>query len=358
MIETLSIEGFRGFEALEIGGLGRVNLLVGRNAVGKTSVLEAISVLAEGMNAPLRFKQLLADRGETGTSYGPRSARRLDWARLFRDERENDPAWLRIRVSGDLDRELVAKVMFGRRVPDDTGGFSWSFSREQTTSHVPILHVTADGVRVIPFMDLLLGSLDLPPEPAWFPHVALPASGLTNDSAAAMLDRLTLSGYGDAVVAAVNLVVPGIERIAFITLKTPGSERESHREPFVHRRNRTHPEPLRSLGDGAVRLLEISLTLLDAAGGLMLVDEIENGLHYAVQPDLWRTIFQLAVRHDVQVFAATHSWDCIEAFQQAAAAHPAQGALVRIDRDEGGHYATVYSEDELAIATKKSIEVR
>lgn len=355
MIETLSIEGFRGFEALEIGGLGRVNLLVGRNAVGKTSVLEAISVLAEGMNAPARLRRLLRDRREVLVSH--RTIQRigeLAWSRLFRTTGEQ-AAIVRLRAQGPSAYAMAMALSYGRRIDDGEGGFKWRFSTEPAQGPTVLLRIEVGAeAHVIPIFNPATAAEVLPGGNCLFDHIWLPARGLSSTAAAAIFDRLTLAGGLDDLVAALSPIDPAIRRIAFVA----SDEADGARQPLVHRANRAGPEPLHSLGDGAVRLLDLTLALLDAPGGVLLVDEVENGLHYSVLPELWTTIFRLAERHGVQVFAATHSWDCIEAFQQAAAEHPAQGALVRIDRDEGGHYATAYSEDELAIATKKSIEVR
>ncbi len=89
-----------------------------------------------------------------------------------------------------------------------------------------------------------------------------------------------------------------------------------------------------------------------------MIDEFENGLHYGVQLDAWRTVFRLAQSRDIQVFATSHSWDTVEAFQKAAAEAPATGVLVRLARHDGEILPTVFAEDELAIATRNRIEMR
>jgi len=94
---------------------------------------------------------------------------------------------------------------------------------------------------------------------------------------------------------------------------------------------------------------------------MFLIDEIENGIHYTVLPDLWRFLFRMARLHNVQVFATTHSWDCVEAFQKAAAEDKeTEGMLIRLekrkDRDE--HKVVTYCEEELASATRFQTEVR
>ncbi len=89
-----------------------------------------------------------------------------------------------------------------------------------------------------------------------------------------------------------------------------------------------------------------------------MIDEFENGLHHPVQLDVWRTIFALAQKHNVQVFATSHSWDAVETFQQAAADTPEAGMLLRLFQRRDEIMPTVFAESELAIATRSRIEVR
>ena len=106
------------------------------------------------------------------------------------------------------------------------------------------------------------------------------------------------------------------------------------------------------------RLFGLALALVNARGGLLLIDEFENGLHHSVQTDVWRMIFRLAERLDVQVFATTHSRDSVRSFQEAAAESPEEGVLLRLARKGEDIVPTVASEDELAVATRHDIEVR
>ena len=105
-------------------------------------------------------------------------------------------------------------------------------------------------------------------------------------------------------------------------------------------------------------MLTLILALLDARNGLLLIDEFENGLHHTVQIQAWYTIFQLAQRHNIQVFATTHSWDAVEAFQAAAVATPEVGVLLRLTRRGPDIIPTVFTEDDLQVITRQRIEVR
>jgi AAA15 family ATPase/GTPase len=124
------------------------------------------------------------------------------------------------------------------------------------------------------------------------------------------------------------------------------------------------PVPLNSLGDGMLRVLQLALKLFSAKGGFLLIDEFENGLHFSVQEKIWALLFDMAEKLDIQVFATTHSWDCIESFTKVAVSRQdIDGVLFRMGRsvrtsDSGRIIATVFDEAALANITQADVEVR
>jgi len=113
------------------------------------------------------------------------------------------------------------------------------------------------------------------------------------------------------------------------------------------------------MGDGMSRLLGIALSLMNARAGFLLIDEVENGIHYSVQADIWRLILRNAGRLGVQVFATTHSWDCILAFQQACEEFPeGNGIATRLEFRRGRIAASQFDQNDLKIAAREHIEIR
>jgi predicted ATP-dependent endonuclease of OLD family len=108
--------------------------------------------------------------------------------------------------------------------------------------------------------------------------------------------------------------------------------------------------------------LQLVLGIQPAAGGVLLIDEFENGLHFSVQKRLWELIFELAKTLDIQVFATTHSWDCIEAFTHAAETKQDDAVLVKVSEGIGEKENTiissVYERDDLMRLTQADVEVR
>lgn len=102
-------------------------------------------------------------------------------------------------------------------------------------------------------------------------------------------------------------------------------------------------------------LTRIVLAAATVPGGLVLVDEIENGLHHSVLPDVWRVVGKTAEAFDVQVFATTHSFECVE----AARAGLGNGfRLHRLEVVDGSSHCVTYSEDALDGAIRHHMEVR
>lgn len=364
-LSSLTIEGFRAFRRLELPRLARVNLIVGSNNVGKTSLLEALQLLAAGPAFSYVLDTILSSRRELATDrHG--AVRDFELLRVFHAPTDAPPC-RRVELTSDAHRFSLGRAW---AQPSSQGEHVLPNRAERfqlvqdvappDRNAVEVLEVRVAGALPIPLQ--LDGSFQLPvgwleqAEQAALEECYLPANGFSEEEAARRWDAVVLHGEEDFLIEVLQIIAPDIERMFFI--KARGDARTA----YVRRTGRRNAEPLYSLGGGMRRLLDLALGLVQARGGLLLADEIENGIHYAVQPDLWSLLFEAATRLDVQVFATTHSWDCIEAFQQAAAAHPEAGELIRLHRSDSETGpeigATIVDEDDLAIITRQAIEVR
>jgi AAA15 family ATPase/GTPase len=79
-------------------------------------------------------------------------------------------------------------------------------------------------------------------------------------------------------------------------------------------RNKTTPVLLSSLGDGVTRYIAILCAIWASKDGVLLIDEIENGIHYSNYATLWKLIHQASIDANCQLFITSHSKECIEAF--------------------------------------------
>jgi hypothetical protein len=343
MLPSLHIQGFRCFRELTIERLGRVNLIVGKNNVGKTTLLDALRVHAAQGDALYELEEILDRHGEIMTTRKSKESpkRVVNWQRAFHDaDFANGSAWISI---GTLDKG-DGDVAFDVQTSAPTSGSIGNWVRR--------------GGMDLPRVEVRLGQA-LPPavrSSTALPCQYVPATGFPAEEAVRLWDGIVLTEHEDTCLQALRIIEPDIHRVALMDL--PGPDGSVVRAPHVSRQSRRQPEPLSSLGEGMNRIFDIMLGMTNARGGRLLIDEIENGLHYSIHETLWRHMFDIAGKLDVQVFATTHSWDCIEAFQAAARAHPDEGILIRLDRRESESIAYLFDEDELAVVSDQSIEVR
>jgi AAA15 family ATPase/GTPase len=152
------------------------------------------------------------------------------------------------------------------------------------------------------------------------------------------------------------LINKDIKAIALINNKRDGS---NQRVAIARLENSSERIPLESMGDGIAHIFDLILALTNAKDGTLLIDEFENGLHWSILPKVWNTIFRLADRLNVQVFATTHSRDCIQGFKQAWEQNESLGSFHRLDPDpENGAKSISYSLETLSDALDMDIEVR
>lgn len=169
-----------------------------------------------------------------------------------------------------------------------------------------------------------------------------------------MWDYIVLTSEEERVMAALQIIEPNAERLAF----TGGSARWSSMA-WIKLKNDEERVPLGSLGDGIRRLLSLAIYAARASGGILLIDEIDTGLHYSTLKMMWEFIIEVAVRLDIQVFATTHSGDCLRALAWLNEEKPDYENIVSVYRiDRSLEKATRYSAGEIEVAERQQIEVR
>jgi ABC-type transport system involved in cytochrome c biogenesis ATPase subunit len=353
LLNSLEIRNFRGFRHLTIEKLGRVNLIVGKNNVGKTALLEALHLYAR-RGALSLIRELLEGRDESKLS--------LMLTPFFSRDSENLLPSLKYLFYGRQDvNKVLDSIQIGpmnlseHTLAISVGGFS---DLNTVDDKGPRLSVHFAGEQIInqplgvPLSLPLLALYEAKSGPT---NVFVAANGLGNELLGKLWDGIALTSLHKETIQALQMLAPGVEDVGIVG--DPGAP--GGRIPIVKVAAVDERLPLGSLGNGMQRILGISLALVNARKGFLLIDEIENDIHYSVQKELWQLVFRLAHRLDVQVFATTHSWDCIEGFQKAAEENKQEeGMLIRLSLKGSEITATLFDEEELGVVTREQIEVR
>jgi len=183
------------------------------------------------------------------------------------------------------------------------------------------------------------------------------SSSLTPEEMINLFNKVVLTDEEDFVIEALQSIEPKIARIA------PGEIK--FREPSsrigfkVRLSDSDQPIPIGSMGDGIWRILGLALAVVNARNGVLLVDEIDTGLHFSVMSDMWRLIWKTATRLNVQVFATTHNSDCWTSLDAIASIENPSPEGITIQRIEKGKSSSiVFTERQVVIAAEQGIEVR
>ena len=211
------------------------------------------------------------------------------------------------------------------------GAFWLTMQRPGSRARLPNLPLTPDGFLGAGTPSDLEARLDLNLKP---PVGFVPTRRLLPAELALLWKGVVLTPREEATVKALRLIEPEIERIAI-----SGSGDAAAAQILL--RGAESPVPLGTLGEGVSRILVLALHLVRTQGGFLLIDEIENGLHWSVMPKVWRFLIESARSLDVQIFATTHSKDCLEAIAELHGAHPQLTEEISVHRLERGRETPV-----------------
>jgi predicted ATPase len=396
MLENLKIKNFRMLADFQVDKLGNVNLIVGKNNSGKSSVMEALRIYAARAN-PRVLTNIAASHDEIDafTRFIDDAENKQEifpFSDFFSGRHfpivENDGAiyignversdYVAIDHTLFEDKRRVAEngeVVGRERVRVDKSQLTMeSFNVEQALI-VTVQETSMPGWIVLNeiksqrlmrsntfFWDRVVKDV---------PISYVPTQLLSVDHLANLWDAIVFTPYEEDVKAALRILDDNFEGLAFVKTalteygNLPPGQRILPR-PSADRSARvklkTYPTsiPLTSMGDGMFRVLQLALAVFPAKGGILLIDEFENGLHWTVQEKIWTWLFKLAHDLNIQVFATTHSDDTVKAFNKVATALPDVGIMIKMVRKPGTDevIAVVYDEETLQTANLTGTEVR
>lgn len=358
VLKSIHIQNFRCFRRLDINSLARVNLIAGKNSVGKTAALEAIFLLigAENLNLILRISQFRGIgelKGEIG------SVLELLWAPLFYQLQVDR----KIKISAGLNRGREQKVELALvSAPSQTlefGNDSEQSTLRSSLSANQILEqkFTDSRNNLTEFeMKFIDGKLRIqpvpsnPPFPGYFLSARKPHS---QEEVANLFGRLVKSKRVQNLdlVSILKLVEPRLLQLGVIP--SAGSSM------IYGDIGLDQMLPTSLMGDGMERVIGIVLRIANASGGIVLIDEVENGIHHSILSSFWQVIDRASRDFDTQVIATTHSYECIRKAHQAFSQSDDYDFLLhRLDRIDNRVESVTYDQEALEAAIKAEFEVR
>ena len=372
--KSVKIENFRGIKSLEISDLARVNLFVGKNGCGKTSVLESVFLLTGISNPNLIVSRQNArgvglvessdmrdffynrnhEKGLVLSSAQTRGRRNLEILPLYGNPQRKQAGVIQageIQAGGipavfpvDSDLESFSFGMEAAGTGQILMGLGYQFTVSdggagQDKSHKAGIYLTGiSGSDITSFLDnsykeslrgLYLGKSGYNP---------------------GFVDQMLNEKKKDSLLAPLRSLD---SRIADIRVGVQGLvSADTGLDSFI---------PINLLGDGIIRVLGISAGISVTKNGILVIDELENGLHVTALEQLWKVVLDWSGKYNVQIFITTHSGDVINSlrgvldenmFPDSVACY----RLVKSAEDETRAYR--YSSEQLEQALDVDTDIR
>lgn len=347
MLKRLQIRNFRSFNALKIDQLSGINLIAGKNNSGKTSLLEAIFLLAGAGNAQMAINGNVIRGLEPGVVS------------------TNDPFWKQLFSDLDMGRSIEIKGYRSSR----TQLTLKITSERQPTTEIPLDRT--NGTSVTNFFDerslvfqyigpsrksvkshIRMKSQGLevqqPATPVPFPATIVLSRIRNIQEDAVRLGILRQRKQGDMLLKALRVFEPRLQSI---------EDNSSSGTPMIWG-DIGWPEliPLSVMGEGMTQIARLVLAIASVPDGVVLVDEVENGIHHSVLPDVWRVIEEAAKQFRTQIFATTHSFECVMAAHESLSKD--RFRLHRLEIADKTSRCVTYEPHVIDAAIRHNLEVR
>jgi len=320
MLQSIEIENFRCFRHSRFENFSQVNLIGGKNNAGKTALLEAILLGTVPIKESIYSLQTFRLENIELFNVFPE----LAWGNFFYRQEKSS----KVKILSSLFKKEEIKVSL-----ECIEGKVEIKSTPKPKNEVEVVKIEDTEIRqgmgfssLIIYAETPWGILEdsIPHSYFFFPETPkaesqnsplskfIPAGfKATSTFLAREFDEAKLTGNTNHILDAFRLIDDTIEKIDTINLGEP--------RIYIFRKNEK-PQPLNFFGDALNKVTDLILRVSNNPNCILLIDEIENGIHHTNQQEFWQMLIKLAVAKDVQIFATSHSAEMIRAFQAAAVA--------------------------------------
>lgn len=347
MLSTLSINRFRGIRNLSIETLGQINLIVGDNNCGKTSVLEAIQLLRSSGKGSLANIYRIARQRESMFGLNANSIYENFICMFPKDDLEQE-----LIISGKCGENPIAYRISGKksRILIDVNELDETTKRFVSENDIGLETDVFNGN-----VEYILGNS------VQNESIQVNAYSRISGTMISEEDRLRIvyispfehlkgntvnlivknDDYKKICLKALQLFDPDIKDIMFF-------RSDIGNRPIEYLKHRKFGNmPLSTFGDGIKKVLVLSNAIAAAEGGILLIDEIETSIHKKYYDDIFRFIVKACKAFNVQAFITTHSLEAIDGLLETQDYHKQMEnddiTVVTLKREKDHTYSRVLS---------------
>lgn len=352
MVERVSVENFRCFQSLEIKGLKRMNVIVGKNSSGKSAFMEAL-FLSSSSTAPNNAFQMRAIR-KVGAGYQvpmDEMAMRSIWEDLFFDFDTANK--IHIQLKGTIGDQRQLWISF--REPTLQGIAQGKAAVENATAFPQIVFTwkRGGGRDIVVKPTVTPTGLDLHHAPIdFFPMIWFHPNGAdAPDVTAKRYSELSKRKRADPIVEAIRKEFEFIEDLSI----------EFHSGLpmiFASVKGKSQKVPLGLVSDGIQRLVSVLLGIAYYKNGVVLIDQLEDGFYFDHFSSIWKVIYSFSSIYNTQLFVSTHSDECLGALRDTLEANSGDFQLLRAERNDKACTISQFDGDSLLSAIQQKVPVR
>ena len=338
---------YRGIDGLSLPRLSQANLVTGVNGIGKTALIEAMWLFTG------RYNPLLLWNANIQRSNSPvlDPVSRLSNGALELHGAENGSNH-RMKSAFEEVANITPPASIREAAqqnlmqPPLVGRIKTYLDGELTKGSGNAMQPTPWGMVVH----------NTPPPPAPRANCVIESTKFQLDTAGEHLQRysdIVRDNHKEELTNAINLILPGINGLEILTNRTGESYLSATTSDGVQL-------PLYDLGGGVVRLFRLMLSFFASRDGILLVDEMEYGIHHSALGELWERTRQWMREWNVQLVATTHSDECIEAAMAAFSDAPEELSIHKLfmNDEKGMVEAATFTDESLEGARNLDLEVR
>ncbi|MCT4613470.1 MAG: AAA family ATPase [Marinifilaceae bacterium] len=309
LIKSINIKNYRGFDSLEIDDFGHVNILIGNNNSGKSTILESI-FLTIGMSNPS-----LPDNVNRFRGLNIKSADEFKF--LFHKLKINNNPEFKIVFQDESSRHLKLNPIFkkassGSKQPTKTEdiimdastaspnmtGLELEFSLKKPQTQKKNYKSSI----IFNFPEIIQNQNKEYKEEA---HAVFLTGNSSEVNALARYSEIVKKKKGDIVLNALQKIDSNIESI--------------HPLPdglYFGYKDIDELIPSNISGDGVRKFLSIVTTIAEKPNSFILIDEIENGLHYSAHKSIWESIITISKEFNTQLFVTSHNLETLTCLKE------------------------------------------
>lgn len=357
-IENVEFKNFKCFKELQVKNLKRVNLISGKNNIGKTSFMEGLELLLSSKDIYEVLSSIY--KMIRRRQYNNRQSNKyLEFDIIYQNNSTMEINSSNNKLKIEYFDEFIKKTDTQNRMIEYMDVPSASnqnlFGEDDLiVTHEPALKITLLGEeRIVPLDRIISERIGMVRRNAEAKTIINYVSSSTTDEKeiAIYYGRLVDMNKEKYLDESLSLFDENI-----VALKQKVTERDVVLKLAL--RDRPTPILLSSFGEGINRYIAILCAIWASKDGYLFIDEIENGIHYTNYKKLWKIIFEASKMANCQIFTTSHSKECIEAFNEINQGN--EGIYLEFYKNQKNDLITVKERDneQLEYALTHDREVR